>query len=412
MKLALKLSSKPASALALLMALGMFASPINGLAQDAHNADCQYKKTTLSPISAQAPVNADEVRPVNGRSTGSSTVRHSSHRTVATAVQKFPTVAVDTVASVTVLTAAPVVPQPSSTVMQDAVNSGSVSSVSTLMAPHLSTGAGEAGQFIEQRTKAAQVETIATITKSDMQDTMKTKMTPDAPDLWRNVLVNHTNKDADGLVRFDYAGLKAAPNDMTSLTSYIDELTAQQPSTFERHEAMVYWANLYNALTVQIVAEHYPVQSIRKIKSGFLPGPWKKNLVTVEGETLSLDNIEHDIMRPTFETPLVHYMVNCASIGCPNLKETPWQVATLDADLETAARAYINSPRGVTSDRGRLQVSSIYKWFEKDFGGSQQSVLEHLAKYADEEVAAKLLGRKKIDKYDYNWGVNAPYRSK
>ena len=171
---------------------------------------------------------------------------------------------------------------------------------------------------------------------------------------------------------------------------------------------MAYWANLYNALTVQIVTENYPVKSIRDIKSGWRAGPWKRDLVTVEGETLSLDNIEHDIMRPTYGTPLVHYMVNCASVGCPNLKETPWQAETLDADLDQAARAFINSPRGVNSNKGRLQVSSIYKWFDDDFGGSQQGVLNHLAQYADEDVAAKLLGRKKIDKFDYNWGVNAP----
>ncbi|NNC35889.1 MAG: DUF547 domain-containing protein [Acidimicrobiales bacterium] len=243
-----------------------------------------------------------------------------------------------------------------------------------------------------------------------MQDTMKpkTKPTPQAPDLWRNVLVNYTNKNIDGLVVFDYAGLNASPENMVALTKYIDELAAQKPSGFERNEAMAYWANLYNALTVRIVAENYPVKSIRKIKSGFFPGPWKKKLVEVEGEKLSLDNIEHDIMRPTFKTPLVHYMVNCASIGCPDLKETPWSAETLEQDLETAARDFINSPRGVTTDRGRLQVSSIYNWFQEDFGDSEAGVIQHLQEYADEEVAAKLLGRKNIDKFDYDWGINAP----
>lgn len=371
MKLDFQISVKAASALASILAAGALFAPVNGFAQNAKKVDCHLKKTSEAQVS---------------------------------------TVSLAATTSPKVLTAMPVVPQPSSTVEQYVVNSGPVSSDSSLMAPHLPTKAGEAGLMTEKPVQVAQVETVASSSKSNMQDAMKSKSKskPQAPDLWRNVLVNHTNKDTDGLVRFDYAGLKAAPNDMDALTQYIDDLAAKKPSTFERKEAMAYWANLYNALTVRIVAENYPVKSIRKIKSGLLPGPWKKKLVTVEGEKLSLDNIEHDIMRPTFKTPLVHYMVNCASIGCPNLKETPWYAETLDQELDQAARAFVNSPRGVTSSKGRLQVSSIYKWFQKDFGGSQEGVIEHLSEYANENVAAKLVGRKKIDKFGYNWDINAP----
>ena len=390
MKLAFNIPPKAASALTLMMALGTFATPISGIAQETQGVDCLYKKTAQVPEAGVA--------------------LSSPLRAVPAPVQETQTVPPDAVSNATVLTAVPVDPQPLSTVMNSAVKSGPASADSPLVAPHLSTETVEAGQLLDKPVRIAQAEAVAATTKSAKQDTMKvkSKMTPDKPDLWRNVLVNHTNRDMDGLVRFDYAGLKAAPNDLAALSRYIDELAVQKPSTFGRNDAMVYWANLYNALTVQIVAENYPVKSIRKIKSGFLPGPWKKDLVTVEGESLSLDNIEHDIMRPTYQTPLVHYMVNCASVGCPNLKETPWQAATLDADLETAARDFINSPRGVMTNKGRLQVSSIYKWFQKDFGGTEKGVLEHMAQYAHEDIAAKLLGRTKIDKFDYDWGVNAP----
>ncbi len=227
-------------------------------------------------------------------------------------------------------------------------------------------------------------------------------------EIWAHLLTNHTDMSADGLTRFDYAALKASPKNMTLLGNYINTLAAQTPSAMSRNEAMAYWANLYNALTVQVVTENYPVASIRKIKSGYRAGPWKRKLVTVEGNELSLDNIEHDIMRPTFKTPLVHYMVNCASIGCPNLKATPWQAATLEADQEAAARAYINSPRGARFDKGRLRASSIYRWFSKDFGGGEAGVLAHLKLYANEDLRARLNTKQKIDKYDYDWGVNAP----
>ena len=238
-----------------------------------------------------------------------------------------------------------------------------------------------------------------------VQKTVKTPSTA-ALDAWSQILTHYTSTDANGLVRFDYGALKASSADMTKLKAYISGLAKQKPSMMGRKQAMVYWANLYNALTVQVVAENYPVSSIKKIKSGVRAGPWKRKLVTVEGRVLSLDTIEHGIMRPTFKTPLVHYMVNCASIGCPNLKTTAWSAATLDEDLAAAAQAYINSPRGVKFTGERLQVSGIYKWFKKDFGGHEQGVLAHLLKYAQPELRAKLQNRQKIDKYAYDWNVN------
>ena len=410
MKLDYNISTKTASVLAVMMALGAIIAPIHGHAQETPSADCHYKQAKQTTILAPAPESPVGTRPIQMQMTAPLSVPSSPPGAVALPVQIFQAVPLNRAKSVTALAAAPVVPQPSSTAKQNPVNSGPAFPESAPSAPHLPTETGEVGQLLENPAKLTQVETVATTPKPAMQEMMKStkKITPDTPDLWRNVLVNHTKQDASGLVRFDYAGLSAAPDDMAALSSYIEEMTAKAPSTFARAEAMAYWANLYNALTVQVVAENFPVKSIRDIKSGWRAGPWKRDLVTVEGETLGLDNIEHDIMRPTFGTPLVHYMVNCASVGCPNLKETPWQAATLDADLDQAARAFINSPRGAMSDRGRLQVSSIYKWFEEDFGGDQAGVLAHLTQYADEDLAAKLVARTKIDKYSYDWGVNAP----
>ena len=225
---------------------------------------------------------------------------------------------------------------------------------------------------------------------------------------WGDILAHYTHAQTDGLSRFDYAALKASSENMKKLDAYISHMAKLIPSQMPRDDAMAYWANLYNALTVQVVAENFPVKSIRKIKSGYRAGPWKRNLVTVEGRKLSLDDIEHNILRPTYQTPLVHYMVNCASVGCPNLKATPWQSTTLAADQAAAARAYINSPHGVKITKGRLQVSSIYKWFKADFGNSEAGVLAHLNQYADADLRAALSGRHKIDKYAYDWDINAP----
>ncbi|MBL4852768.1 MAG: DUF547 domain-containing protein [Robiginitomaculum sp.] len=243
-------------------------------------------------------------------------------------------------------------------------------------------------------------------TNVDTMSKVDPNMAAENHNKWGIVLQKYAKLDADGLVRFDYGALKASPTDMENLTAYIETLSKQKPSTFERKQAMSYWANLYNAVTVLVVVENYPVSSILKIRSGLRPGPWKRKLVTVEGEKLSLDNIEHDIMRPTYKTPLVHYMVNCASIGCPNLKPTPWSVKNFDAELDVAARAYINSPRGVYVKDGKVTASKIYKWFKEDFGDNPVGVLNHAREYADPELLSALEGKTKIKSYKYDWKIN------
>ncbi len=219
---------------------------------------------------------------------------------------------------------------------------------------------------------------------------------------------------ADGLNRVRYAQWRDAKADRDGLAAVISGMEAQKPSAMTTSKAFAYWANLYNAVTLKVILDGYPVKSIRDIKStgtGFLDfkaynGPWRTQLVTVEGRELSLDDIEHGIMRPTFKDPLVHYAVNCASIGCPNLPPKPFHAATLQADLESAARAFVNSPRGAAIAGGKLTVASIYHWFEEDFGDDQKGVIAHLIKYASPELAAKLKDRTDYDRHDYDWALN------
>jgi Protein of unknown function, DUF547 len=228
------------------------------------------------------------------------------------------------------------------------------------------------------------------------------------------VLLRHVQVGTDGLNRVTYKALAENLADRALLNSYITAQASRTPSKFEKNEAFAYWANLYNAITLKVVVDNYPVSSIKDIKSkgvwldpGAYLGPWKEKRVTVEGRELSLDAIEHKILRPTFKDPRVHYSVNCASIGCPNLMTKAWRAATLDADLDSAARAFINSPRGtmVTSD-GDLKVSSIYKWFQVDFGDTDAGVLAHFKKYAAPTLAAALTKTDKISGDDYNWALN------
>ena len=178
---------------------------------------------------------------------------------------------------------------------------------------------------------------------------------------------------------------------------------------FSRPEQRAYWTNLYNALTVKVVLDHYPVASIMKIDISpglFAKGPWKKKLLAIEGEKVSLDDIEHRILRPIWKDPRTHYAVNCASLGCPNLPMQAFTSANTEELLDAGARAYVNHARGARIDKGRLTVSSIYDWFESDFGGSEAGVIEHLRKYAEPALAKQLAGVKRIADDDYDWSLN------
>ena len=145
------------------------------------------------------------------------------------------------------------------------------------------------------------------------------------------------------------------------LNSYVAGLTAIPISRYNRSEQRAYWINLYNALTVKLVLEHYPIGSIRDIDISpglFADGPWKRKLVEVENEVLSLNDIEHRILRPIWRDPLIHYAVNCASVGCPNLLTMAFTAANTDDLLNAAALDYINSPRGAPNRErkaGRVQ---------------------------------------------------------
>ncbi|MBI1385178.1 MAG: DUF547 domain-containing protein [Rhizobiales bacterium] len=227
---------------------------------------------------------------------------------------------------------------------------------------------------------------------------------------WSQLLATYVKPGADGLNRVDYRGWKAQGR--AELAAYLSELAAVDPRQLSRSQQYAYWANLYNAKTIDVVLDAYPVESIKKISLGgsllstFTGGPWDAKVVTIAGQDLTLNNIEHDIMRPGFGDPRVHYAVNCASVGCPNLGTSAFEGPTLEAQLEAGATAYVNSARGVSFTGGELTASSIYDWFAEDFGGDEAGVLSHLRKYAEGATGEALARAKTIDDYHYDWSLN------
>jgi Protein of unknown function, DUF547 len=227
---------------------------------------------------------------------------------------------------------------------------------------------------------------------------------------WTKLLGTYVMPLADGVNRVRYADFKQ--NGHVALKAYVKSLEAADPSGLDRPEQFAFWSNLYNAKTIDIVLDAYPVKSIKDISLGgsltaaFTGGPWKAKVLKVGSRDLSLDDIEHGILRPVFKDPRVHYAVNCASIGCPNLLTAAFTGASLNDQLDAAARAYVNHPRGFAVTDGSITASSIYNWFAVDFGGNAAGVLVHARQYAEPALKRKLDSITTIPDYGYDWSLN------
>jgi len=221
---------------------------------------------------------------------------------------------------------------------------------------------------------------------------------------WDQFLETYVSQDSGGVNRLAYAKVTAA--DRQALYSYLNTLTSADPRRLSRQDQLAYWVNLYNAQTVALILENYPVKSIRQIKSGALSvGPWSEKLLSVNGESLSLHDIEHSIIRPGWNDPRIHYVINCAAVGCPNLAAKAYTGETIDWRMTEAAIEYINNARGVQfDDGGGMVVSKIYLWFEEDFGGSKSAVIDHIRTFAGAELKERLPA--KIAGYEYDWSLN------
>lgn len=221
--------------------------------------------------------------------------------------------------------------------------------------------------------------------------------------LARYLEVNHPS----GINRMGYATVTSG--DKLSLQEYLDTLQAINISRLNRSEQKAYWINLYNALTVKVVLDHYPVKTIRDIDISpgwFSNGPWDAKLLRIEGEELSLNDIEHRILRPIWQDNRIHYALNCASLSCPNLLDQAFTAQNTPILLEQNASAYINHPRGMKVEGDEAVISSIYDWFQIDFDGSEDGIHEHLFKYAEAGRREYLRKEDVHFSYTYNWNLN------
>ena len=201
----------------------------------------------------------------------------------------------------------------------------------------------------------------------------------------------------------DYKGLKG---EESALDAYLAVLEAVDPQSLSRDEQFAFYANAYNAWTIKLILSGYPgIKSIKDLGS-LLKSPWKKEIAQIGGNRMALDQIEHDILRPRFQDPRVHFAINCAAKSCPPLSDEPFSGDLLNQQLDRLTRAFVNDPNSNYLKGNVLYVSSIFKWFKTDF---KDGIANFFLKYAadDFKISLKALGKKVKVKYlDYDWSLN------
>lgn len=208
--------------------------------------------------------------------------------------------------------------------------------------------------------------------------------------------------------RVDYRLWKASAEDQAVLTGYISRLGSADPSGWSRDEKLAFYINAYNAITLKSVLEAYPVRSIKNI-----PGVWASRKWRVAGRDLTLNDIEHKILRAELQEARIHFAIVCASVGCPPLQPWAFSGAKIDQQLDSVARSFLNAPDRVRVDveRKTLVISAIFQWFPEDFVRSAGSVPAFVARYRfSSEAQALAQGRWTVSYLDYNWSLNEAAR--
>jgi hypothetical protein len=206
--------------------------------------------------------------------------------------------------------------------------------------------------------------------------------------------------------RVDYRAWTADATDAQELADYVDRLESMDPEKMDSPDALAYWINLYNATTLELLLDHYPVDSIKDI-GGLLSSPWKRELVAVSGEGLTLNEIENEIIRPRFADARIHFALNCAAVSCPPLQSFAFEGGKLDEQLERVTRAALADARffdasSCVDGSGKLRLSRIFDWYADDFKAASGSIEAFARHYAGDVVEPGC----KLDFMDYDWALN------
>lgn len=201
----------------------------------------------------------------------------------------------------------------------------------------------------------------------------------------------------------DYRGFK---KEESKLDQYLKVLENVDSKSISGNEQFAFYINAYNAWTIKLILSGHPgITSIKDLGTVFKT-PWKNEICRIDGDVITLDDIEHNILRPRFKDPRVHFAINCAALSCPPLRSQPFLGNTLDRQLDDATRAFINNTKRNYLDGDTLYVSKIFRWFKGDFN---HDIIGFFLEYADDHLKNELEVKKnkiKVKYLSYDWSLN------
>lgn len=206
---------------------------------------------------------------------------------------------------------------------------------------------------------------------------------------WDKLLLQYVSQAGE----VNYKGMKVS---LAVLDQYL-KLLADNPvqADWARNEKMAYWINAYNAFTIKLILDNYPLSSIMDLHGG---KAWDVKWIKLGDKTYSLNNIENDILRPEFKDARIHFAVNCAAKSCPPIFNRAWTASKFDQYFEQRAREFINNPQFNKISAGEVQISKIFSWYAADFG----DIVDFLNKYAETRINKGA----KVTFKEYDWGLN------
>ncbi len=214
---------------------------------------------------------------------------------------------------------------------------------------------------------------------------------------WDKLLKKYVN--AAGMVNY-----KGFLRDKAELDVYLKTLSDNAPQkTWSQNDQKAFWINAYNAFTVSLILQKYPVKSIKDIAGKIykINTPWDIKFIKIGKETYDLNNIEHGILRKKFDDPRIHFALVCASISCPKLQQDAYAGIKLDAQLDDAGKEFLNDKSKNNITYGQAALSKYFSWYKGDFT-KNGSLSDYINKYSQTKITANT----KISSLDYNWSLN------
>lgn len=207
---------------------------------------------------------------------------------------------------------------------------------------------------------------------------------------WTRLLETHVNEKG----QVDYQGML---NARQKLTDYLDMLATKAPEkSWDESEKLAFWINAYNAFTVQLILDHYPLKSIMDIDKA-----WDQKFIRLGNTSYSLNEIEHEIIRKEFNEPRIHFALVCAAVSCPVLLNKAYEPASLNKQFDEQAMRFITDRDKNRISTEKLQLSQLFNWFKDDFTKSG-TLINYLNRYSGTQISETA----KIDYLEYNWGLN------